>query len=510
MNFESHLEQTINQELEVIPNKSFVKPISYILDNISIDKSVPDTSTNSVSMEFYETLYEENPIMNFIIDVNFKVYSVNSYGANHLGFSKNELIGNDVISVFHEEDRKTVLKKLRECISSDNIGKLYEWQFRKITKNGDLMWVNEKVRSIKDKNNNILILIVCQDITNQKIIENDLNLYKQAFDNSNDLISFQDIDGTFTYANNKFCKKFDVTLENLKEFKLDNFLNNIDINKNDYNIASETLVHGYWVGEITHLDIHSNILTEEFNTFLITNRKDEVIGFGNVGRDITELKSNQNLLNETIKQKELLLKEVHHRVKNNLQSVISLISFEEQYVKDPYYLKIFNESKNRIHTISLLHDNLYHAADLSRVDFGLYINNLLQYLISTHKIRDKKINYKVNCENVFLGLDTAIPIGLIINELVTNSVKYAFPGEKEGTISIDLEFGKDIENMFSLCVSDNGIGLAKEFSLESSKTLGLQLVELFTKQLKATVEIKISTGTSFKIIFSNIKYKKRI
>ncbi len=457
----------------------------------------------------YALLYEENPVMNFILNSDFKISSVNKFGAENLGYTQIELQGSDVFSVIHDEDKKNELKCFNECLVPENLGKLYNRNFRIFRKNGEIIWVNEHVRSIEDENGEKFLLTVCQDITNQIEAEIELKVLKQGIENTNDAVIFFNLNNKVTYTNKEFCNKFELDINNIigstpnKIFKAD------DADKFSSSMSNETYSNGSWKGVINYTNTLGFLITVEFKTSLITNENGKVIGYVAIGRDISALKEKQKLLSESLKQKELLLKEVHHRVKNNLQTVVGLLSFEEKYIKDPNSFKIFTDSKNRIKTISLIHENLYHAADISRVDISLYLNNLVQYLLYTYNMASKKLDYKIKCENVFLGIDTAMPIGLIVNELVTNSMKYAFPDNKSGLILVDLSYGKDIENFFTLTVSDNGIGIGEEINLKEIKSLGLQLVYMLSEQLNAVIQLNNENGTCFKILFSSLKYNKR-
>ncbi len=205
------------------------------------------------------------------------------------------------------------------------------------------------------------------------------------------------------------------------------------------------------------------------------------------------------------REKELLLKEIHHRVKNNLQVVSSLLRLQSKQLRDEQPKEMFRDSQNRIKSMALIHEKLYKARDLSKIDFARYVSKLGVYLFQSYSINPATVQLEINVDSIFLDIDTAIPCGLIINELVSNSLKYAFPspatrpGEQPAKIWIDLHL--DSNHQFVLTVGDNGRGLPPTIDIYQSKSLGLQLVTRLVEQLNGRIEIDRSQGTTFTIIF---------
>ena len=173
-------------------------------------------------------------------------------------------------------------------------------------------------------------------------------------------------------------------------------------------------------------------------------------------------------------EKEILLKEIHHRVKNNLQIIYSLLSLQSDHIQDELILDMFRDSKHRVRTMVLIHEKLYRSQDLSKIDFGEYVNALTTDLLNSYALSFSALNLKTRVDGVHLSVDTAVPCGLIVNELVTNCLKYAFPDAQEGEINIELQ--KNGGDEFTLIVGDNGIGFPKEFDFRNTDSLGLQLV----------------------------------
>jgi PAS domain S-box-containing protein len=220
---------------------------------------------------------------------------------------------------------------------------------------------------------------------------------------------------------------------------------------------------------------------------------------------IIERKKIDEGIRASLKEKEALLREIHHRVKNNLQIVTSLLDLQSGRIKEKSSLDAFKESQNRIKSMSLIHEQLYQSKNLSKIDFEKYIKDLTVNLLYLYNGNPDDISMKINVKNVFMSIGKAIPCGLIINELVSNSLKHAFPDGKQGEILIDISLEDD--NNYTLIVKDNGIGLPEKYDYQNSDTLGLQLTDILTQQLKGHVEIDKNHGTTFKITFPNLNFK---
>jgi PAS domain S-box-containing protein len=227
---------------------------------------------------------------------------------------------------------------------------------------------------------------------------------------------------------------------------------------------------------------------------------------GGIAVDITERKMAEEQIKNSLKEKELLLKEIHHRVKNNLQIVSSLITLQSEYINEKEGQKAFAESKNRIDTMALIHEKLYMSADISRIDFSDYVSELVGNLFISYGINTDVIKSKIDIVKVFFDINTAIPLGLMINELVSNIMKHAFPEGRKGEFLISLHLYESCK--FTLVISDNGIGFPQDLDFTNTRSLGLKLVNSLTKQLGGTIEIDRKTGTTFKIIFQITNYKK--
>ncbi|MBN2620587.1 PAS domain S-box protein, partial [candidate division WOR-3 bacterium] len=219
--------------------------------------------------------------------------------------------------------------------------------------------------------------------------------------------------------------------------------------------------------------------------------------------EINERIKSEQQIKQSLKEKEALLKEVHHRVKNNLQIISSLLNLQAGHISDEHYRNIFKESQNRIRSMVLVHEKLYQSMDLTRIQTQTYLAGLLHHLFQSYGVQPDSIKLELETQNTLLNIDTAIPFGLIINELVSNSLKYAFKISRDRVPMIRVTLSRNRNSLRQLCVSDNGIGIPETIDTATSSTLGLQLVHALVEQLNGTITIDRTEGTSFTITFKN-------
>jgi two-component sensor histidine kinase len=216
------------------------------------------------------------------------------------------------------------------------------------------------------------------------------------------------------------------------------------------------------------------------------------------------------------------IKEIHHRIKNNLQVISSLLSLEAERFSGEKMLEAFKESQNRVASMALIHEELYKGDKFDTLDFADYLRKLVQDLFRSYSLGNKNISLRLDLEHIYLGMDTAIPLGIIVNELVSNSLKHAFPPRTNGEVQISLyvkeNFTSKLEatgvdpeclkiNSFQyiLAVADNGKGIPEDVDLESTDFLGLQLVNILVEQIDGCLGIRRDKGTKFTIFFDNLE-----
>jgi len=241
-----------------------------------------------------------------------------------------------------------------------------------------------------------------------------------------------------------------------------------------------------------------NLLSVLFTIFLLGNI------FGkNLLKTHHALYRSKKELTAQMEEKETLLKEVHHRVKNNLQTVSSLLSLQSRNVEEARMKTLLKSTQNRVISMAMVHEMLYMRKDISQIEYKSYVQELSEYLIRSIKGLDSKVQLKIDIPDIKLGIDTAIPLGLLINEAVTNALKYGFADEEEGEIYIVLK--KELDKQYVLNIGDNGKGFPDTITYKNSKSLGLKLIHNLTRQLKGTIQKDDSKkGTNYIIKFHEI------
>lgn len=227
----------------------------------------------------------------------------------------------------------------------------------------------------------------------------------------------------------------------------------------------------------------------------------KLIGAIGIALDITERKLAEERFKISLKEKELLLKEIHNRVKNNLQVISSLLNLQAGYIKDEHARERFKESRDRLKAMALIHEKLYQSEDLTSIDFAGYIRNLVVHLFRSHQVNAHAVTLHLDVDPINLDIDRAMPCGLIINELVANSLTYAFPNGATGEIRID--FHENAHKQIALTVGDNGIGLPTDLDFRDTESLGFQLVNTLADQIQGTITLERNGGTKFTLAFQH-------
>jgi len=216
-----------------------------------------------------------------------------------------------------------------------------------------------------------------------------------------------------------------------------------------------------------------------------------------VVQDITERKQAEEQIRTSLAEKEVLLKEIHHRVKNNLQIISSLLHLQATKLQDEELLRAFEDSQYRIRSMALIHEELYQSEDLARLDFAAYVRHLAEHLLESFGVNEDRVHLSIDVNGAQLTIDRAIPMGLIISELVSNSLKHAFPGDRKGLITVDLR--TDREGPFCLTVGDDGVGFPDDIDYLTTDSLGLRLVNTLVGQLRAKLQLADTPGTTFTV-----------
>ena len=324
--------------------------------------------------------------------------------------------------------------------------------------------------------------------------------FRNLSESSYDAIFTLDKDGKFTYISPAINRIAGYMPQEIQGKSFDDFI--LQSNRSQALAAHKDLLSGKPVEGlcISIKGKNKKNPTVEINVIPIIKKK-KAIGAHGVIRDVTDRILFEKQLKASLKEKEVMLQEIHHRVKNNLQIISSLLRLQSNYIRDESLKNIFNVSQDRIQSMALIHQMLYQSSNLNSVDFSEYIRKMITRLSSVYLSNDKNIKFDIDIQKVNLSINQAIPCGLIINELVTNSLKHGFENKQKGCIYVGLsKMGK--ENI-QIKVKDTGIGLPQSVKLEAADTLGLTLVRDLIRQLRGTVTVKRDKGTEFNILFSD-------
>ncbi|MBC7473612.1 MAG: PAS domain S-box protein [Candidatus Sericytochromatia bacterium] len=490
-----------NYYLKILPiviKKSFEQIKNNSLETFIFDEHVSDAAKAlQASEEKYKLLIENSPIGILFADTEGNIIDANSVLVKVLGSPSIEATKKINLLAFANLVDSGLSENFKRCFETGQtiISEiLYNSRWDKF------IYIRYHLTCIYNSQKNVIgVQALIEDITERKVSEIALKeseeLYKTLARNlPGASVLLFDKNLTYKIAEGKALSLSDIT---------------------EYNGVTKAFLpleylEAYYLGAlkgqkfIFEKKIAQNIYL--VHILPVKNQKDEIFAGMAVFQDITEQKKNDLQIKSSLKEKDLLLKEINHRVKNNLQIISSLLSLQSGYIKDEATLEAFRESQNRVRTMALIHEELYKTEKLSKIEFKKYVKNLVNHLYQSYVVSKSKIVFEIESIEAYLDIETAIPLGLIINELVSNSLKYAFKNEQNGQVNICLNKSDDI---FELIVKDNGIGLAKDFNFRQTQSLGLQLIMSLTEQLEGTIELDDSIGTKFIIKFEELKYKER-
>ncbi len=337
------------------------------------------------------------------------------------------------------------------------------------------------------------------DITEGREAERRLRLLATTITSTRDCISITDLNDNILFVNDAFLKTYGYTEDELIGRPISLVRSRHVAPELAAQVGPGTLAGG-WYGEVLNRRADGTEFPVELWASPVRNDEGEPVALVGVARDITERKRAEEHIKTSLREKEVLLKEIHHRVKNNLQVISSLLSLQAEYLKDEAMVKIFRESQNRVKSMALIHEKIYQSRNLAEVDFGEYLRDLATQLFRSYGIGTHGIFMNIKVDRVVLGVDRAIPCGIIVNELVSNALKYAFPEKAGGRIDITLCTNGKGEIV--LTVRDNGVGLPPEIDFETSDSLGLMLVRMLSEQLQGEVKLRPGEpGTEFTLTF---------
>lgn len=427
-----------------------------------------------------------------IVDFEGNIELTNPYLQENLGWG-DEVRGENIRILLEKELSLEKLKKLL------NQGYLHQEEVNLKHKNGKIIPAILNAALVPDAEGNPLnIIAIARDVSQLKEVELELEknriFLEKIIDSLRDGFSVLTKDGEHVMVNPALCQMTGYSAED---------------------ILGQGPPHPYWGDNVATQKILNKVICEDMDDFeLVFKKKDgslfpvivspsslkspegETYYFATV-KDISSLKQIEEDLKKSLQEKEVLMKEIHHRVKNNLQIISSLLSLQTDYIENKTDLAIFKDSQCRAKSMALIHEKLYQSGLLKSLNIRDYILALVSELIDTHAVEGKIITLDMDVDDILMDVDTAIPLGLILNEIITNSLKHAFV-EKEGEIKVHL---KSSDNKIQVEVADNGVGIGEDIDWRNTDSLGLQLVNNLCRQIDGEIELDNTRGTCFKIRF---------
>ncbi len=443
------------------------------------------------SEEKFRSVVENSHEGIFIVDNAYKFSYVNDEFCKMIGYSRKYLIGVDFRQFLEKKSKTMVAERYKKRQLGEEIPNRYGFDI--VTNKGEIRTLEISANILKNTSGTISTVGQVLDVTERN---KNLKSLQEHDALNNALFEYNPIE-TIVVNNkgeimqvNKAVKTNRSRLPKSGNIMYKDFASKYSID------MFEELMECIKTGKIKVFPEIKYREDRYYNATIAPFPQGAII----TAQDITKQKLAQDEINRSLQEKEVLLNEIHHRVKNNMQIITSLLKLQSQNIKDKRSLELFQNSQNRVRSMALIHEKLYRTKDFSNIDFGEYIRGLTTHLLISYHILPSQIKIDVNIKDIVFNINVAIPCGLIINELVTNSLNHAFSNCREGKIKITIT--KKGTNGYLLVVKDNGKGLPPEATeLEDPTTLGLQLVSSLVSQLKGTLQYQFKEGAIFSIEF---------
>lgn len=455
------------------------------------------------AQKYTKSIIESSLDMIVATDIDNLINEFNTAAENTFGYKREEVMGKHIEILYanaEENEQVNTLLEKEGTFAGEIVNK---------RKDNSLFISYLSASVLKDEKGDIIgAMGVSRDITAMKKSEEELRLseerHRAIYDQAYIGIARIGKVGRFLLVNQRLCDMLGYSSDELykKAFfelthpdEVENSLKNWDALLSD-EIKNFTSEQRY---------IHKN------GTYVVANLTVSMVRDANgnpnyyvaVFENITERKEQELRLQQSLKEKEVLLKEVHHRVKNNMQVISSILNLQSSYIKDEEAVEMLRESQDRIKSMSFIHESLYQSKDLSHVNFTEYVRNLVNNLFRTYGINISGLSLNYDLDEVPLNIDTAIPCGLVINELISNALKYAFKGRDKGSLTVVLKKLED--NMLKLVIADDGVGFPSHIDYRDTDSLGLQLVVTLVGQIKGKIDLDNTKGSKFTIVFEESK-----
>ncbi len=384
-----------------------------------------------------------------------------------------------------------------------------DFEYRLKIDDSHIIWVRVLFKLIPIENGVILCNGLVFDITERKNAEKELIKLSTAVTQSPSVITITDTDGILEYVNPKFTELTGYTLEEAVG-QNPRILKSGEMPDNIYAELWKTISSGKeWRGEFHNKKKNGELFWEAATISPIFDKQGRIINFIKVAKDITERKLAEEQIKKDLKIKTALIQEIYHRTKNNMAVISAMLSIQARYSDSEYVKSSFREIRNKIKAMSLVHQKLYQAKDLSNINLKDYIKDLTSLIMQSYGSLSKKTKIKFDLHDVKVSIDSAVPLGLIINELISNIFKHAFPNNQEGEIFIRLFIEKNKTINLELC--DNGVGFPENFNPCKNSSMGLASVfSIVENQLKGEISVKSENGLKWHIKIKDNLKKARI
>ncbi len=435
-----------------------------------------------------------------IVNTNGEITGMNTVVAKRLGYSDTELNGNMLAILFPDSEWQKINN---ENDGSFNLNNVNGKEFELIDKKGKRIPFLVSLSKIKNRRKmSEGFILLGMDLSERKEIEEELRIsegkYRTLVENLSEGIVVVDKNEIFTFANPKAEKIFGVDPGDLVGQNLENFMDS----KNSLILREQAKIRRQGLKESYKVEIINPVEGKHFiyiTASPVLNKDGVFEGSFGVIRDITEQIRAEKKISTALKEKEILLKEIHHRVKNNLQIIASMLNMQIRVMKDKEASILLKESRGRIYSMSLIHENLYQSDKITFIEIKEYVNKLAANLLHSFGISSNKISLKIDINSIYLNINQAIPIGLILNELITNSFKYAFKPNMRGVIKIEISIDKT--EQITLVYFDNGVPFSENIDITGSETIGLRLIDTLARQLNASLDFPDRSDKSYIIKF---------
>ena len=434
-------------------------------------------------------------------DSNLSITQWSDRTGEIFGWKKEEVLGktpND-FELVTQKDYTIIQEEIRNLFDRNQPRSTFELGV--YDKSGSIVHTIWHNSVLLDENNNLVsILSQIQDITNQKQTEKQLHLLTTAVESADNGIVITNLEGHIIWVNPAFTKLTGYTFEEVLGQNPRILKSGLQSSGYYHNLWSTIKAGQVWNGTLINRKKDGSTYMEEQSITPVYSQDHEITHFIAIKRDVTKREKNEEHIRKSLKEKETLLAEIHHRVKNNLAVISSLLDLQAFNAPDNNTEQVLRDSQLRIKTIALIHEKLYHFEQLSEIEFNHYITDLVKSISENISVDRSRIITNFELEDVQLNINQAMPAALILNELITNTYKHAFKNKRSGKLSICLR--EEPNNTVIIKVHDDGIGLPEHFDIEQNQSLGMTIIQRLTKQLNAELEIETKNGTCFTISFN--------